>query len=125
MALPKYARKLTINGQSYRWLVGAHDSWMEDGRPWEAVLQDRRLTVVVQHASGHGQKLVFFVPVYRTTFHRSDVVTPLGSGSRLCSIPKQQLEVSPSLVRRFVERALLAGWKPSERGPDFQMQEDL
>ena len=123
MSLPARARKLTINGQSYRWLIGAHDSWMEDGRPWETVLQNRRLTVVVQHASGHGQKLLFAVPVYRTTFRRSEVVTPLGPGSSSCLIPKQQAEVSPALVRRFMERALQAGWKPLAPGPDFQLPE--
>jgi hypothetical protein len=121
MALPKYARKLTLNGQNYRWLVGARDSWIENGGPWETTLNDRSLTVVVQHVSGHGQKLIFFVPVYRTTFHRSEVVIPSGPGIRTCLIPKQQSEAPPSLVRRFVERALQAGWKPSERGPDFQI----
>lgn len=113
-----------IEGERYRWLVTERPSWIDNALAWNKLLGSRRLTLVVQHAGGRGQKLLAWVPVYRAPIRQADVTVPRGDG--LCSllIPDQEAVVSPTFVQRVIEYARRQGWRPSESGSDFTVPED-
>ncbi|WP_437298600.1 hypothetical protein [Sorangium sp. So ce426] len=113
-----------IDDERYRWLVTEPERWIENASAWDDVLRARRLTLVVQHEGGRGQKLLAWVPVYRTPIHHAEVTVPCGNGVVSLLTPHQEAVVSSALVRRVIEYTLQRGWKPSESGSDFIVPED-
>ena len=96
MTLPRTARSIVVGGRRYRWMVSDMDT--RSFPAWE-VEHIHYLTVVIQLATGTGQKLV----------RRWKVHYPRR--------PEEQ--VLPSAVRGMIEIALTAGWTPDRPGPPF------
>ena len=93
MALAKKGtRRITIDGQVYRWVVSADDGFM---------------VLVVELASDPGQRMTM-------GFDYQDIVEPAGEGRLL--IVGQRTSISPGVVRAVIMAALGNGWQPAARG---------
>lgn len=96
MTLPRTARSIVVGGRRYHWMVSDMDTHRFPA--WE-VENIHYLTVVIQLATGTGQKLVC----------RWKVFYPRR--------PEEQ--VLPGAIREMIEKALTAGWTPDRPGPAF------
>ena len=118
------ARTIVVGNARYRWLVSERPTWMGGAMGLDELLDARRLTLVVQHPSGRGQKLLAWVPVYPKRPRRSFV--PVETSERFVAVRArgQEAVVSPRVVRPIIEYALRNGWTPSVRAPDYVVPED-
>jgi hypothetical protein len=97
--LPRRARRIVVDGQSYRWLVG---------RP-RVSAGLALIPLYLEAAPVRGSRLrVDFKRVY---FERP---LPGGSGSAVA----QGTVVSPGFVRAAIRHGLEQGWDPRSKGPD-------
>lgn len=96
MTLPRAARSIVVGGRRYRWMVSDMDT--RHFPAWE-VENIHYLTVVIQLATGTGQKLVC---PWKVVYPRR---------------PDEQ--VLPGAIRAMIEAALKAGWTPDRPGPAF------
>jgi hypothetical protein len=119
------ARTIVVDDAPYRWLVSERPTWMEAALDVDAMLDARRLTLVVQHPSGRGQKLFAWVPVYPAPPKRSFV--PVETNERFVAVRArgQEAVVSPRVVRAIIEYALRNGWTPAVRARDFVVPEQV
>ena len=102
MSLPRRARRIHVDGESYRWLVSSRDL-------------PRQLSLLVQREDGGGARLrVGFA------FVRIERPSPDGA-SRSVS---QQTVSSPGFVRDAIRDALEEGWNPRLPGPDVVIPYD-
>lgn len=87
MAVARRGSKLiTVGGVSYRWVV-SEDSGFK--------------VIVVQHASGSGQRLEASTSIIDDFIHQA---------------------VRPGAVQRLIELALARGWSPDANGPPMKLQ---
>lgn len=87
MSISKAAsRTIQVNGTEYVWAVSVDSGF---------------LTIVVQHASGSGQKLEATTGQWNWGDKRA---------------------ITPADIRKIAEHALSAGWTPLERGPALRLQ---
>ncbi|MFO0653273.1 MAG: hypothetical protein U0326_44040 [Polyangiales bacterium] len=101
MALPKHARRITVDGEAYRWLVST------SALPGE-------VRAIVQHEGGRGPKLCArfaAVHIARTQ--------PDGSVAH-----PQSTVVSSAFVRDAIRHARDEGWDPLGDGPDVAVRYD-
>ncbi len=75
----KTTRRIVVDGRSYRWIAAPNDEG---------------LAFVVEHESGHGQRVV-------AKWYEHGTV------------------ISPGVVRDVVVRALENGWRPDQPGPEL------
>ncbi len=102
MALSKKgSRNIVVTGLRYRWAVSTKVDRME---------------LVAEYDGKRGQRLVA-----RGVYH--DGWLALADGVNR-GTPVQQTKVTPHAVRIVIERALLAGWNPFEKGSDFKLSYD-
>jgi hypothetical protein len=94
MALPKKGiRKINVNGQDYSWIASGNDGF---------------IYLIICSSSGHGQKLL-------TQFEYHSFKSPTDN----CL--KQQLVITPSIVKQVIEYGLKQGWTPEKRGGELSL----
>jgi hypothetical protein len=94
----KDSRRITVAGQTFRWLLTRREVGSERMLFWPRCLY-------VERAEGAGQRLVvrFDYPVWHQVAGQVEYPTP-------------------ELVRRMIEAALAAGWQPALTGlPDLEL----
>lgn len=84
----KGSRSLHVKGRDYRWVVSPDDGYM---------------VIVVEAASGEGQRM-------HAEIEYRDVTREDGR------IVGQKANVSPGVVRRAIVHALAEGWQPEQGG---------
>jgi hypothetical protein len=97
----KGSRSIVVNGHRYRWAVSTKVDRME---------------LVAEYEGKQGQRLVARGVYHDGWLAMSDAVNR--------GTPVQQTKVMPHAVRTVIERALLAGWNPFEKGSDFKLSYD-
>jgi hypothetical protein len=95
------ARRLMVDGVAYRWRV------RHRAHPFTALNWDGRIHVSVELADAPGSVLVVFTGHQ----HSRDIE----------NYPPGVDPVLPSHVAEWVQQSLAAGWRPSERGPQFHV----
>jgi hypothetical protein len=88
----KGARRITVEGVRYRWVVSPDDGYM---------------VLVAEAVDVPGQRLEAF-------FRYHDVYEAAGGGA--LRIVGQRRSISPKVVQRVIMTALARGWRPLQRG---------
>ncbi len=101
MTLPRHARRITVDGEAYRWVLSTRDL------PGE-------LRAVIQHERGRGPKL-------RVRFTCVHIARPARDGG--VEHP-QRTAVSPAFVRDAIRHGRSEGWDPLGDGADVTVLYD-
>ena len=103
MTLPKKElRKITIDNFRYAWSATGNDGW---------------ISLSIAPLDDQGQLIT-------TSFVYHSAVTGVSyasDGSKTTHM-KQQLIVTPHIVRQVIEYALKQGWNPTEKGPQLNFR---
>lgn len=95
MALPRRgSRQLIVGGEPYRYVVSRRAAWTEWKPPWGGPFRFRAIPLRIEANEGGHSRLSALVPTY----------------------DRAKAAVTPALVRRLIEHARAAGWRPSARG---------
>ncbi|MGH1384091.1 hypothetical protein [Kordia sp.] len=101
MAIPKKGtRKITVNESDYRWLIRKKVTYTQ------SVYGDGKLSVAIELAENPGTTL----HIYTDRNHPHDIYT------------KEVTPIVPSDISNWINKALLLGWKPSEKGKPFHAE---
>jgi hypothetical protein len=100
MALPnKGLRKITIGKSRFAWSATGNDGWIS-------------LTIAPLNNLGQLVTTAF-------SYHsKATSITQTLDGRQIIHA-KQQLIITPYIVRQVIEYALQEGWNPQEKGPQF------
>ena len=100
MALPsKGLRKITVGKSRYAWSATGNDGW---------------ISLIIAPLSNPGQLVTTALGYHSKA--TSSTQTPDG---RQIIHTKQQLIITPYIVRQVIECALQEGWNPKEKGPQL------
>lgn len=101
MALPKKGtRKITVNESDYRWLIRKKATYTQ------SIYDDEKLSVAIELAENPGTTL----HIYTDRDHAYDIKT------------KKVIPIVPSDISNWINKALLLGWKPLEKGKTFHAE---
>jgi len=103
MALPKKGlRKITVGDFRYAWSATGNDGW---------------ISLSVAPLDNQGQLVT-------TAFGYHSAVTGISEGPNGNKIThtKQQLIITPHIVRQVIEYALKDGWNPAKPGPQLNLR---
>ncbi len=96
MALPKKrSRLITVENQSYRWMVSGNDGWID---------------LYLELDDEKGKQLMA-----KFDYHHKEI--KMNNGVSL----KQQFAVTPDIVRQTIIYEKKNGWKPSEKGKPLDL----
>ena len=103
MALPKKGlRKITVDNFRYAWSATGNDGWIS-----LSIAPLDNLGQLLTTAFGYHSKVV------------GELRRP--TGEHIGYSVKQQLLVTPYIIRQIIQTALKKGWQPAVKGPPFSL----